>query len=164
MRLIHYYEGHVILRPKIYDQFNFGKPNGLWVSVEDDQFPENNLNWKEWCNDAEYCIENLQSEHEVILKPSANILYLKSAYDIFEFSKEFKKPSRLEDYESDTYHIWWFKVAEKYPGIIIAPFQRYCAIDIRCAWYYGWDCSSGCIWDLNAIESFELLPKECEVK
>ena len=28
------------------------------------------------------------------------------------------------------------------------------------AWYYGWDCASGVIWRLSAVESFE--PIACE--
>ncbi|QBI98814.1 hypothetical protein SEA_BOBBY_184 [Mycobacterium phage Bobby] len=47
----------------------------------------------------------------------------------------------------------WGKVAADYGGIIIAPYQWSRRMDPH--WYYTWDCASGCIWNLEAIESLE---------
>ena len=53
----------------------------------------------------------------------------------------------------------WGYLATQYQGLIIAPYLW----DLRLfgpAWYYGWDCASGCIWDLTAVESFSLVSSD----
>jgi len=51
-------------------------------------------------------------------------------------------------------NINWPAVAEKYDGIIIAPYiwQRRLSDNPDHFWYYGWDCASGCIWNTEVIE------------
>ncbi len=53
-----------------------------------------------------------------------------------------------------TYQLEWDKVKDKYQGIIIAPYQWECRLALETCWYYGWDCASGCIWDLDCIKEF----------
>ena len=50
------------------------------------------------------------------------------------------------------YMLDFLKVMDEYDGIIIAPYQYSCRLmNSSTAWYYGWDCASGCIWNLGCI-------------
>ena len=54
----------------------------------------------------------------------------------------------------------WKKVASKYDGIEINPYQfeaRY-----QYLWYYGWDVASGCIWNLKSVKLNLLTDKGIE--
>jgi hypothetical protein len=139
------------------------KPLGLWVSIEDF---EHDITWKTWCEDEKFCMEDLKTCYELKLKEEAKIIYLKSPKEIIEFGIENagndpwdfgRQFGRKEAY---VYLVNWEQVQKQYDGIIIAPYQWKCRLDNQCSWYYGWDCASGCIWNLNCIEEFKL--KECE--
>ena len=160
MNFFHYSEKELILENMVYDQFRQewqAKPVGLWISVEDA--------WKEWCENENYCIEKLKFKHQVILKQGANILYLNTAKEIADLSKRYPY---LRDQWNDgigrkicsSYEIDWLKVKSEYQGIIISPYQWDCRLLQVSCWYYGWDCASGCIWDLSCIESFTLVEQE----
>jgi hypothetical protein len=154
MKLIHYCNKEFELKPLKYDQcaqLYFSKPTGLWISVEGDD------DWKEWCEAENFQIENLEVSYEVILKEDANILHLKTVEEIFEFSKRFPLRTRDWDRDYDTYQLEWEKIAKKYQGIIIAPYQWKCRLALESSWYYGWDCASGCIWDIDCISEFKLI-------
>jgi len=55
----------------------------------------------------------------------------------------------------------WEAVAKRYTGIEIEPYNwerrnsgpnnNY---SMSMLWYYGWDCASGCVWELDALVSF----------
>jgi hypothetical protein len=161
IKLIHYSGLHLDkLEPFTYDQkekIYHAKPLGVWVSVEGDS-SEDNISWKEWCISENFQLEHFKHSYEVILKDDANVLHLKTSDEIFEFTKKYPLPLEKGWYSwrsKDTYQIDWVKVAEKYQGIIIAPYQWDCRLSIDCSWYYGWDCASGCIWDLDCIKEFK---------
>lgn len=123
------------------------KPRGFWVSVrgEDD--------WPTWCVNEEFNVESLAGRHEVKFKNSANLLILGTVAEILDFDKEFGAsviPGRdRRDY------IDWERVVSgnSWDGIIIAPYQWPLRNSMKCFWYYSWDVASGCIWNLDAIES-----------
>jgi hypothetical protein len=48
----------------------------------------------------------------------------------------------------------WPKVAEKYAGVEITPYLYEKRLSSH--WYYGWDCASGVVWDINAVKEFRL--------
>ena len=48
-------------------------------------------------------------------------------------------------------------------GIIISPYQWDCRLALESGWYYGWDCSSGCIWDISCIQDFIFLEENLEM-
>lgn len=123
------------------------KPVGFWISDEE------SYGWREWCNDNEFRLKHYKYEHEVILNDDANILYLRSADDIDDFTDDFGNV--LFD---DTHfgYINWFKVAEKYDGIIITPYIWERRHTPETFWYYGWDCASGCVWNDSAIKEVKL--------
>lgn len=159
MKLIHYTNEEFELKPLKYYQEDLHwqeKPNGLWVSVEGD------FDWKWWCKDNDFRLENLRISYEVILKEDAKILHLTTSEEISDLTNHY--PYLKEEWNDPigrricrTYEIDWNKIKEKYQGIVIAPYQWECRLNINCDWYYGWDCASGCIWDIDCIKEFKLI-------
>ena len=131
------------------------KPEGLWFSVESDEED----GWKQWCIDEDYNIDGLKYPYQLHLKEDTKILHLKTADDIIAFSKVHCTYSRGNPFsqEIDSFKVDWSLVKFKFQGIVIAPYQWDCRLHEETMWYYGWDCASGCIWDISAIERIELL-------
>lgn len=132
------------------------KPTGLWISVEG----RGSDGWGRWCRNNNFRRGTLKTRTEIKLKPDANILWLKGPVDILDFTADYQRlpdhyPPSLHDM---TMHIDWKKVAEKYQGIIIAPYDWHLRLDSRTEWYYSWDCASGCIWDAEAVEILIPIP------
>ncbi len=156
MKLIHYTSDEFKLEPLKYDQSDLhwqAKPNGLWFSVEGD------YDWKWWCEGEEFRLYNLKVCYELELKKDAKILYLETPEEILDLAKQYPFLNKVWDGDR-TYEIDWNKVKEKYQGIIIAPYQWSCRLNPDCNWYYGWDCASGCIWDISCIEEFKLMERK----
>lgn len=154
MTYYHYSNKPVKLVPVVQGERRIGKPSGLWISDDDD------YGWAQWCEEASFSLGKIK--HEVVLKPDANILRITTAEELLRFSEEFAVD---EGYGVvDMPPASWVKVIELYQGIIISPYQWSLRLDNRVNWYYGWDCASGCIWDISAIESIQpcesLLTKE----
>lgn len=152
--LIHYSDKPVEFDRKMiyHSKTNWrSKPDGLWFSVQGE------YDWNWWCRSEEFRLEYLAYEHKITLKKEANILYISDPDQLYEFTKKYRRPSRILDDENDTYELKWDEVAKIYQGIIIVPYLWDCRLALESSWYYGWDCASGCIWDLNCIESFELI-------
>jgi hypothetical protein len=137
----------------------YGKPSGFWFSVEGEDCV---FNWREWCEGENFRVEHLKFPHEIILNEDAKIINLKTHQDILDFTKKYPY---LRDQWNDasgrrlckTYELDWSKVKQEYQGIIISPYQWECRLNSECDWYYTWDCSSGCIWDMSCIKEFNLL-------
>lgn len=153
MRLIHYTPTpqfqltrlNVKQRPDL-------KPRGLWVSVEGE------YDWKWWCEGENFRTENLKYSWEVKLKNQAGILIMEKSLHLDNFTALYSVPMFLgASGASSANNIDWARFSMDYKGIIIAPYQWSKRMDMDKLWYYGWDCASGCIWDMNAIESVELL-------
>lgn len=127
------------------------KPIGLWVSVEEN---EDDINWFTWCVGEDFFIDNLKHKYSVILSKDCKILHLKTTDEIHEFSFEYSENSFINNKNPPyphIFHINWSKVKEKYDGIIISPYQWDARLRSASSWYYGWDCSSGCIWNYKKI-------------
>lgn len=160
MKLIHYTSKKTDLdfQRKYVDDFEKNatlKPTGLWVSVkgEDD--------WKWWCEEIEWD-NRITHAYEVKTKENANILYLKSPFELHEFTKQYLGDHGLPEITKINLYINWSKVKKEYQGIIIVPYQWSCRFDLM--WYYGWDCASGCIWDLSCIEEVKPVKSETDVE
>ena len=128
------------------------KPRGFWVSVtgEDD--------WPSFCRAEEWGLDHLVAEHAVTLAADANVLLLQTAAELEALHAEYsvQQSAGYPLAEERFRPIDWSAVAGAYQGIIIAPYQW----SMRLGgpfWYYGWDCASGCIWDLDAIESVTVM-------
>jgi len=133
------------------------KPRGFWFSVEGIEEPDN-YNWKQWCEAEEFRLEYLRCVHQIHFREDANILHLKTADELIEFSKNYPVPNERNPWHIEldaSFQLDWLKVKADYQGIIIAPYQWGCRLAIETSWYYGWDCSSGCVWDLSCIKEFK---------
>lgn len=122
------------------------KPNGLWVSVEGE------TDWKEWCERENFRLDCLKTAYEVKLRNDAHILHLNTEEKVFELIERYP-------YAPIKGTIDWDKISRTYQGIIIAPYQWKARLASKSRWYYGWDCASGCIWDMEAIEEVKLIDK-----
>lgn len=176
--LFHYSKRHIKkLQPRryLYDPYRSSKkPEGLWISVEG---LKDDINWFDYCKDVDCNLSSLKYKHQITLHPEANIPYISNALQFEAFEHEFMTVnSQISHSEEDgirkfrthtpilqEYTIDWFKVVRNFPGIIIAPYlweRRSSNRSNWCShWYYGWDCASGCIWDLRCIQSFEMIEK-----
>lgn len=156
MRFIHYSSELIeYLEERPYNQENLrwqAKPNGLWFSVEGEGL---GYGWDEWCKREDFLIENLQYSYEITLKSDSAILHLKTPEEIFEFTKKYPCRTRQFDEEWDTYQLNWEEVKKLHQGIIISPYQWPCRLALESSWYYGWDCSSGCLWDISCVHEFK---------
>lgn len=153
MKLIHYSTEpltavHRAIQSNNSPQHWVGKPQGLWVSVDDA--------WKQWCEENDFHLGRHATE--IILAPTANILRIDTARDLDVLTEEYgvEPNPRIIAYRA----IDWAKVAERYYGIIIAPYQYSRRLSPETFWYYSWDCASGCIWDASAIASIQPVEKE----
>lgn len=122
-----------------------GKPSGFWVS------DENDYGWATWRKHNNFMPEGYRYKYIVTLKPTANILHLRTPYNLIYFTKKYASS------KSGFLGIDWEKVGEDYQGILITPYQWPMRLDPRTFWYYSWDCASGCIWDSHAIETIKLV-------
>lgn len=149
MRLTHYSaQPWELDRSHHYEQGTFGngKPNGLWLS-DDDSF-----GWKDWCEGEQWRLDQLAHRTEFVLAPGANVKVLDSTRAIYKFHEKFSGHPAFAGTGVEDSWINWDKVVARYDGIIITPYQWSVRLQIGMIWYYGWDCASGCIWNLDAIE------------
>lgn len=116
------------------------KPDGLWISDESD------FGWKQWCEEEGFNLKNLKQRTEITID-CEDVLWAKTIGELYRFVDEFGADSRFVSYS-----IRWDKVKEKYKGIIISPYQESLRLGNYFFWYYGWDCASGCVWDLSCIK------------
>lgn len=130
----------------------FHKPTGLWVSVEGED------DWKNWCEGGQWGLASLACAIEVVLRPKATVLWLKGARALESFHTEYNYVAHHYGGDlGDRTAIDWARVANKYQGIIIAPYVWSLRLHAPVSdWYYGWDCASGCIWDAAVVQ--ELRP------
>ena len=176
MELTHYTEHPITFdRSRAYAQGEprtFGKPRGLWVSVDGED------DWPHWCEAEEFHLGGLSCAYRVVLRPSADVLHLSGEQELDAFHARYaiqtEHERRLEwEFPGALYGLtradlrrqWpidWAAVTTRYDGLIIAPYLW----DHRLfgpGWYYGWDCASGVIWRLSAIESFSEISNPTKV-
>lgn len=145
-----------------YDRDGCGKPNGLWVSVKGEN------DWRSWCEGESFRPENLAVCHRVTLSDAANIKMISSAEELFAFDDHYGVDWQIGDSKFSLRRIDWQRVAKDYDGVIIAPYIWSCRLGFDSErrrisdWYYPWDCASGCIWNMEAIASFEATETEEE--
>lgn len=136
------------------------KPHGLWVSDDHCEY-----NWKWWCINENFRRYALRYAHAVEFTNDANILKITSWLGMEQFNHKYKKcydiiqPILQNQQPMELNGIDWQKVKDSYDGIIISPYNWDKRLDRDYMWYYGWDCASGCIWNLEAIKSFAVKNK-----
>lgn len=155
MRLVKYSNEIITFDPdRIYpkrDYDNYFKPHGLWISDEHD------FGWRDWTTAEQWGMDTLIYEHLVELHPDHNVLFITNVEELDKFHEEFK--THIGDWERGN-PTWlnWNRVYPFWQGIIITPYLWERRMDYM--WYYGWDCASGCIWDLKAIRTFQPVFKQ----
>lgn len=155
MELKHYPRGSEpfdLDRTRVYDQEQrYDKPSGLWVSVKGDN------DWSWWTQTEGFLADTTAADNEfsVHLSGTANLLHLETSADIYRFTDAYGLDVGWDNPFSRGYRIDWSRLTIEYDGIVIAPYQWECRYADRTFWYYGWDCASGCIWNLDAIASVE---------
>jgi hypothetical protein len=133
----------------------YGKPKGLWVSVESNQDDWNG--WREWCESEQSALDKFEYAVRIHLKDDANVKLICCGNEISAFHKQFSRP--IPEYPADRSRcIDWKSVAKSYSGVIIAPYILEPRPYMKPSWYYAWHCASGCIWDATAIHFGEALP------
>lgn len=142
MDFLHYSAAPIVLERRAYEQKLDFKPQGLWLSVGDD--------WKRRCESEEWGTDRLLVAHHVELVDAANILRLATAEEIDRFTQEFGMPMSKGLRAG---YIDWPRVASQWQGVIITPYCWSRRLSMHTMWYYGWDCASGCIWDLAVIRA-----------
>jgi hypothetical protein len=122
------------------------KPTGLWITDMDCED-----NWKNWCEAEKYNLHELRYRYNLSVDDS--LLLLNSMSDLDNLLSTYgDMPFGLN---METCYINWEPIFKKYKGILITPYiwQRHSTLEH--AWYWGWDCASGCIWDISAITFFQ---------
>jgi len=125
------------------------KPGGLWLSDESD------YGWKAWCEAESFgslahvykCIVNME-----------DILHLSTSKELEDFTHQYPfvfADPRFKKLNYFKEQIDWVKVMKTYTGIVITPYVYESRFTLM--WYYVWDCASGCVWNLDAIESIDLV-------
>jgi hypothetical protein len=143
LALSHYSEDPLDFDPsRSYDQGDFGngKPRGLWLSVDGPR------DWPEWCRGEDWAIESLANRAPFALAAGANVLVISTEAELIGFTLLFRGQGIGRRW------IDWSLVARQYDGLIIAPYIWPSRLNPETIWYYGWDCASGCIWNLSALE------------
>lgn len=130
---------------------NSMKPRGLWLSDESD------YGWKKWCESEEFRIHAL--EHEAAFKVDvSDVLVLNTDKKIKQFKKEYSIP--IHPNISFVTVCSWYNLPHLYKGIVITPYSWRLRLEPGYLWYYGWDCASGCIWDLSCLTELSSSPAQ----
>ena len=139
------------------------KPSGLWYGFD--------TSWMEW-SASEYACMLRPFIHEVIFKDESRILKVTTLEEFDAFEKRYWAkdamfrelqelfptiptleaflPSYDLSYNRLIGSIDWPEVMQSYAACEINPYLY--KRRLESAWYYGWDCASGCVWDGTAIE------------
>jgi hypothetical protein len=122
------------------------KPVGLWLSVKGD------ADWPTFCN-SDYPAGMRPERHLVTLRADANLLVLDSHDAVVGLAERFPDANNRSVDTSCHDKIDWPAVAREYDGIVVPQLQRHVWREMAANWYYGWDCSCACIWNMDAVET-----------
>lgn len=131
--------------PDHYDPLH--KPYGLWLSVDGED------DWPDWCRAEGFGLERLKQRHVIEITNPARIKMISTVEALDDFHSRYavaRSPAMETRYGRE--YVDWREVAGHYGGIIITPYlweRRLSGPGSR--WYYGWDCASGCVWDVSTV-------------
>ena len=139
----------VLDRSRTYVSARADKPHGFWISPVTD-------GWRAWRESASWGIPDTEYVYRVTFAPNANLLTL-TAGDVWDLHHQFPR-GRMDEvmpfYPHYERHPSWETIMERYDGVLIPEYHWQCRMEVD--WYHGWDCASGCIWNLNAIADVTL--------
>jgi len=128
------------LARRVYDVSK--KPHGLWYSINDE--------WKQWCIDNNWRTDHLEKCYE--LEIDKDLILSVSMDELNDVVSAYTAKGILG------YQPNWEEISEYYSGFEILDFNHLkTCTEKELAWAYGWDVSSGCIWDVDAIKSVEVV-------
>ncbi len=121
------------------------KPTGLWYSLDNE--------WFEWCQS-----ESFGGIHKYTFSldiDTSKVCIIETKQQLISFFNRYKR----EPWKGAThYSIDWLLVSMDYSGCEIRNYHELKWSDaipmLSNTWLWGWDVSSGCIWDLTALKSF----------
>lgn len=163
------------------------KPHGLWLTFEypdDNKWAgEYEGSWYHICMSHRSMRHRVKYKYRVILNKDAKLIIITNEKELDDFSdavgfwkryvpdhplekvraeekkiKEALNPltdMSIRQKEKDNRIIDWIYVYGLYDGIIINPWIE--SKKNSYLWYSGWECASGCIWGLKAIDTVELV-------
>jgi hypothetical protein len=99
------------------------KPNGLWLSVEGED------DWRSWCEAQKFRLYALALAYEVQLHDAAAILTLDTEEKVRSLADRFPRDRDIT-FAHGLFQIDWPALAQVYQGIIIAPYQWGCRLDV----------------------------------
>lgn len=141
------------------------KPCGLWYGFDG--------SWAKWCAGNKF--KSGKRFYEVGLDTS-RILKIENINQFEAFEKEYVcdsifdrifkemgvKVSTINPFMARAFGpsaIDWPRLKTQYAGIEINPWMH--TKHLESIWYYGWDCASGVVWDVSAINHFQLFATYC---
>ncbi len=117
------------------------KPHGLWITPENEKD-----NWPDWCRNEDYGLNEFRYKTTIHIKEPEKILTLDTVDDILGLFERYSTTHLSPTVQFPN----WERIALEWKGILIPRYHWQCRLDVM--WYYPWDCSSGCIWDMTAVE------------
>ena len=124
------------LEPRTFTQTVTVKPSGFWYGFGSEWIDWTRNEMPEWTGKYIYDIDT----------GNTNVLQIKTNAEMLQFNSEYKADVYMKDAGEA---IDWKKVASKYGGIEINPYQY---DDAMLSWYYGWDIACGCVWNLSGVK------------
>lgn len=142
-------------------QKTYFKPNGIWYAK--------NNEWIKWAKkniDQTYKYNyKITILHTDLQHPTkSKILLINTKRELVDFTIKYGTLVNLEI--DDMILINWKKVANDYGGIEVKKMSSsvskklidYFNIKNNCfLWNYSFDITSGCVWNFNAVKSFEII-------
>jgi len=127
------------------------KPKGLWMGK--------GTSWLDYLQRIDWYdkITEYTSVFRVEVDES-KVITLRTKEEYLDFTKLYgeKKTKNWEGKYSVISNIDWFRVAKDYDGIRVVNPNHH-KFDDNISWVYGWDISSVCIWNDDAIKSHDLI-------
>lgn len=152
MRLQHFTDRPFTLdTTRVYQQlgcgFTFDKPRGLWVSVAGP------ADWPTWCRGEDFHVDSLRHVADIELAADHRVRVITTVAELDGFTRAYQAPPSPRLHRL-TPGIDWHQVTRDHDGLIVATWLydwSWTLSDDPRAWLWGWDCTSGCIWNLDAI-------------
>lgn len=129
------------LEPRTFVQRVTMKPSGFWYGFGSEWIDWCRSEMPDWVGKYIYGVDVGKS----------NVLQITTNLELIQFSREYESKASDTGYRREAGEsIDWQKVASKYDGIEINPYQYEARYELM--WYYGWDIASGCVWNLSKVK------------
>lgn len=141
-------------RAELYAQCIGPKPNGVWLSVD------GKYDWPHWCASEGFRTELLAYRHVFEITDPSRVALLDHPAHISEMTEQWRAdpPGYPQILRGDSWNLDWPTITQQCGGMIIAPYHWSQRLRDNTRWYYGWDCASGCVWDLSLLRHVKSEP------